>query len=246
MGRRPVGEECFRLRRGAWTPEEDLLLKRCIENHGEGKWHLVPVRAGLKRCRKSCRLRWLNYLSPNIKRGEFSEDEVDLIRRLHKLLGNRWSLIAGRIPGRTANDIKNYWNTHLRRNRGAGDSQKPNSSSIQTKAVRPQPRTLSCNSRWSKGLRRPVENEASEIASQAAPQLPEKESTVWRQELLLDQAVEVGFSEARSVLAEVAATSYCNEGEFINTRQNNFCDLLIEADNEDFWALLAKESYAVL
>nr|DAD44051.1 TPA_asm: hypothetical protein HUJ06_002281 [Nelumbo nucifera] len=69
--------------------------------------------AGLDRCRKSCRLRWLNYLRPNIKRGNFAVDEVDLIIRLHKLLGNRWSLIAARIPGRTANDVKNYWNSHL-------------------------------------------------------------------------------------------------------------------------------------
>ncbi|KAL1090391.1 hypothetical protein V6Z11_D07G085100 [Gossypium hirsutum] len=68
---------------------------------------------GLNRCRKSCRLRWLNYLKPNIKRGHFAADEVDLIIRLHNLLGNRWSLIAGRLPGRTANDVKNYWNTHL-------------------------------------------------------------------------------------------------------------------------------------
>ncbi|KAL7211005.1 hypothetical protein ACSBR2_013988 [Camellia fascicularis] len=68
---------------------------------------------GLNRCRKSCRLRWLNYLRPNIKRGHFAVDEDDLIIRLHRLLGNRWSLIAGRIPGRTANDIKNYWNSYL-------------------------------------------------------------------------------------------------------------------------------------
>nr|QTO65864.1 R2R3MYB [Tropaeolum majus] len=102
------------LRKGAWTSEEDDLLRKCIHKYGEGKWHQVPLKAGLNRCRKSCRLRWLNYLKPNIKRGEFAEDEVDLILRLHKLLGNRWSLIAGRIPGRTANDIKNYWNTRLR------------------------------------------------------------------------------------------------------------------------------------
>ncbi|KAL5977623.1 hypothetical protein ACLOJK_041521 [Asimina triloba] len=101
------------VRKGSWTEEEDLLLKRCIEKYGEGKWRHVPARAGLNRCRKSCRLRWLNYLRPNIKRGDFAVDEVDLIIRLHKLLGNRWSLIAGRIPGRTANDIKNFWNSHL-------------------------------------------------------------------------------------------------------------------------------------
>ncbi|CAA0817252.1 Transcription factor MYB113 [Striga hermonthica] len=101
------------VRKGAWTKDEDVRLRKCIEEYGEGKWHLVPLRAGLKRCRKSCRMRWLNYLSPDIKRGVFTNDEVDLIVRLHKLLGNRWSLIAGRIPGRTANDVKNFWNSRM-------------------------------------------------------------------------------------------------------------------------------------
>lgn len=55
----------------------------------------------------------MNYLRPDIKRGNISPDEDDLIIRLHSLLGNRWSLIAGRLPGRTDNEIKNYWNTHL-------------------------------------------------------------------------------------------------------------------------------------
>ncbi|XP_057494504.1 transcription factor MYB1 [Actinidia eriantha] len=103
------------MRKGAWTEEEDKLLKKCIEKYGEGKWHQVPLRSGLNRCRKSCRMRWLNYLRPNINRGNFTADEVDLIIRLHKLLGNRWSLIAGRLPGRTSNDVKNYWNTHLQK-----------------------------------------------------------------------------------------------------------------------------------
>ncbi|RVW77177.1 Transcription factor MYB113 [Vitis vinifera] len=100
--------ESLGVRKGAWTQEEDVLLRKCIEKYGEGKWHLVPLRAGLNRCRKSCRLRWLNYLKPDIKRGEFALDEVDLMIRLHNL----WSLIAGRLPGRTANDVKNYWHGH--------------------------------------------------------------------------------------------------------------------------------------
>ncbi|KDP31441.1 hypothetical protein JCGZ_11817 [Jatropha curcas] len=107
----PVGV----LRKGAWTAIEDRFLRSCIQRHGEGQWHKVPSRAGLNRCSKSCRLRWLTYLNPDIKRGEFTLDEIDIMFRLHNLLGNRWSLIAGRLPGRTANDVKNFWNTHMRK-----------------------------------------------------------------------------------------------------------------------------------
>ncbi|XP_010932431.1 transcription factor MYB1 [Elaeis guineensis] len=114
MGRRPC---CSKegLNRGAWSAWEDKILRDYIKTHGEGKWRDLPKRAGLKRCGKSCRLRWLNYLRPDIKRGNISHDEEDLIIKLHKLLGNRWSLIAGRLPGRTDNEIKNYWNTNLRK-----------------------------------------------------------------------------------------------------------------------------------
>ncbi|KAJ8447781.1 hypothetical protein Cgig2_015144 [Carnegiea gigantea] len=97
----------------AWTEEEDRLLRECIHRYGEGKWHRIPLLAGLNRCRKSCRLRWFNYLRPNIKRGSFTNEEVEHMIKLHKLYGNRWSLIASRLPGRTANDVKNYWNCHL-------------------------------------------------------------------------------------------------------------------------------------
>ncbi|KAE8722107.1 Detected protein of confused Function [Hibiscus syriacus] len=112
MGRAPCCSKVG-LHKGPWTPTEDTLLVNYIQAHGEGHWRSLPKKAGLLRCGKSCRLRWMNYLRPDIKRGNITPEEDDLIIRLHSLLGNRWSLIAGRLPGRTDNEIKNYWNTHL-------------------------------------------------------------------------------------------------------------------------------------
>ncbi|XP_030515061.2 myb-related protein 308-like [Rhodamnia argentea] len=120
MGRSPCCEKAH-TNKGAWTKEEDDKLVAYIRAHGEGCWRSLPKAAGLLRCGKSCRLRWINYLRPDLKRGNFTEEEDEIIIKLHSHLGNKWSLIAGRLPGRTDNEIKNYWNTHIRRkllNRG--------------------------------------------------------------------------------------------------------------------------------
>ncbi|BFG26690.1 hypothetical protein CerSpe_129640 [Prunus speciosa] len=114
MGRPPCCDK-EGVKKGPWTPEEDIILVSYIQEHGPGNWRAVPTNTGLHRCSKSCRLRWTNYLRPGIKRGNFTDHEEKMIIHLQALLGNRWAAIASYLPQRTDNDIKNYWNTHLKK-----------------------------------------------------------------------------------------------------------------------------------
>ncbi|KAF3651174.1 Transcription factor [Capsicum annuum] len=103
------------LKRGSWTIEEDFTLMNHIALHGEGRWNSLARSAGLKRTGKSCRLRWLNYLRPDVRRGNITLEEQLLILQLHSRWGNRWSKIAQHLPGRTDNEIKNYWRTRVQK-----------------------------------------------------------------------------------------------------------------------------------
>ncbi|KAL5223790.1 hypothetical protein ABZP36_010429 [Zizania latifolia] len=136
MGRPPCCDKVG-IKKGPWTPEEDVVLVSYIQENGPGNWRSVPINtdrsmmllhAGLMRCSKSCRLRWTNYLRPGIKRGNFTAHEEGIIVHLQSLLGNRWAAIASYLPQRTDNDIKNYWNTHLKKKLAAANSS--SSSSI--------------------------------------------------------------------------------------------------------------------
>ncbi|CAM8998248.1 unnamed protein product [Rhodiola kirilowii] len=105
MGRAPCCEKNG-LKKGPWTTEEDQKLIDYIQKNGYGNWRTLPKNAGLQRCGKSCRLRWTNYLRPDIKRGRFSFEEEETIIQLHSILGNKWSAIAARLPGERTTRLK--------------------------------------------------------------------------------------------------------------------------------------------
>ncbi|XP_057954725.1 transcription factor MYB101 isoform X2 [Malania oleifera] len=114
------GSKVAMMKKGPWTAEEDAILIEYVRKHGEGNWNAVQNNSRLSRCGKSCRLRWANHLRPNLKKGSFTPEEEHLILYLHARLGNKWARMASQLPGRTDNEIKNYWNTRSKRRQRAG------------------------------------------------------------------------------------------------------------------------------
>ncbi|TXG61797.1 hypothetical protein EZV62_013160 [Acer yangbiense] len=210
------------LNRGAWTAHEDEILRDYINIHGEGKWRTIPKEAGLKRCGKSCRLRWLNYLKPDIKRGNISQDEEDLIIRLHKLLGNR-------LPGRTDNEVKNYWNTTLKK-KLRGDQPAESKQSKIEKKKKKKKSNKSTNTNNNNNKTPPLSAKSQLEANTETHHKLKAEATT--NERVADSKVQVGFK--------------CNDNgvpiiksrEVVYPMEYSFGELLLsDFPDSDFWKI---------
>ncbi|PIN20982.1 hypothetical protein CDL12_06328 [Handroanthus impetiginosus] len=89
MVRPPNYNDSNGMKKGAWLGEEDNKLRAYILRYGHCNWTLLPIYAGLARSGNSCRLRWMNYLKPGLRGGNFTQQEKDLIIQFHVQLGNK-------------------------------------------------------------------------------------------------------------------------------------------------------------
>lgn len=234
MGRPPCCDK-EGVKKGPWTPEEDILLVSYIQEHGPGNWRNVPSNAGLRRCSKSCRLRWTNYLRPGIKRGDFTDQEEKMIIHLQALLGNRWAAIASYLPERTDNDIKNYWNTHLRKKlkklqSSSSDHHHQSSSSrsdglFSSSPLSPEHHSSSNRGQWERRLQTDI-NMAKQALCDALSTMDPKPSSNYSQDHQLEHAKPPLYASNAENIARLLQSWVPKKEPWssVSTNQHSFCD----------------------
>ncbi|OIT34505.1 PREDICTED: transcription factor MYB59-like [Nicotiana attenuata] len=104
------------IKKGPWKAEEDEVLRKHVKKYGPRDWSSIRSKGLLQRTGKSCRLRWVNKLRPNLKNGvKFSAEEERTVIELQAQFGNKWARIATYLPGRTDNDVKNFWSSRQKK-----------------------------------------------------------------------------------------------------------------------------------
>ncbi|XP_074379838.1 uncharacterized protein LOC141721011 [Apium graveolens] len=236
------------IKKGEWSKEEDDKLRTYINRYGIWNWRQLPKYAGLARCGKSCRLRWKNYLQPNVKRGNFTKEEEDIIINLHNQLGKKWSIFAKNLPGRTDNEIKNYWHTHLKKRTPGQNQILPSNvvkveSSCQTSLVSKEEINQESfdnnhqqisDTGLSQGITSPSISCCSVLSqSYDAPSYQESSANFWNQQLMIEDY-------------ELAQGSSCSEFSFGCSDDSNISNLMTAEDHatvipsyecfDDFWS----------
>ncbi|KAK9134423.1 hypothetical protein Syun_013753 [Stephania yunnanensis] len=108
--------EVVTVRKGPWMAEEDEILMDYVKKYGPRDWSSIRSKGLLPRTGKSCRLRWVNKLKPDLKTGcKFTPEEERVVIDLQARFGNKWARIATYLSGRTDNDVKNFWSTRQKR-----------------------------------------------------------------------------------------------------------------------------------
>ncbi|KAH1058108.1 hypothetical protein GLYMA_02G005600v4 [Glycine max] len=248
MVRAPCCEK-MGLKKGPWTPEEDQILMSYIQKHGHGNWRALPKLAGLLRCGKSCRLRWINYLRPDIKRGNFSSEEEEIIIKMHELLGNRWSAIAAKLPGRTDNEIKNVWHTHLKKRLLNSDIQKrvskpriKRSDSNSSTLTQLEPTSSACTtslsdfSSFSEGTKNMDNMIKSEDIESVETIMPPIDESFWSEATVDYESSTMMTSNSWTISNELAPPQYqFNSVESFQQQSVDYNGSNDDHDGMDFW-----------